>query len=458
MKDNITNFPLNNIDMSKIKGQTVIELRDAKSGEIVQKTKDDNMLTKALEYFYANGGMSNPSAFGASGIRTDALAYLLGGILCLDTALTESDTIVRVPAGVKMTANAAKGVLNSGNPPELGSWNENESGWAQDGSYKMVYDFNTSQGNGTIACVCLTSKLGGHQGIGNASDTWQTNSTNFAAYNSTTAITTGGNQKLGFYNNSYFAINETSLDGLTEVTVKEYALPVTEIDVRDKTSGREKNSYTVALPNALKNLSGGWNIIALFSRNGVATLLIGQNANYQYPWGSKNPGVYVTTFNMSTKTFGSVISITATGTYLNTWGITDQYAVLNGQMINLSNTVDVSDITDNIGAFIDPSTFQGTPRVYEAIDSKVLYGILNSSGDKAFRIDLQNKTVLFINSGENIEDFGVTANDLIRCYPTYVVRDPRYIASINNLENAITKDASKTMKVTYILRFDVEEE
>lgn len=451
-------LPLDSIDLKHIKGQTIIELRDAKSGRLVQRTKDDNMLTKALEYFYAQGGLSNPTAFGASGIRTDALTYLLGGVLCLDTALTESDTIVRVPAGVGMTANGAKGILNTGNPPELGSWNENESGWMQDGSYKTVYDWTTSQGNGTIACVCLTSKFGGHQGIGNKSDTWQANSMAISNYNAITSVTTGGSQPLGNYNNSLFTIAEANLNDKTEVTVDEYALPVTAIDVRDSTAGRKKDSHTVALPNALQNLSGtAWRIKSVFNRGKIAHLLIGHVSNYMFESGSLSPDIYYTTFDMDTKTFGAVITIPVEASYVNDWAITDAYAVINNTMINLANTVDVSDISDTIGCLEDGSNFIGSARSFEALDSKTIHGAFYNQEWKGFCVDLESKKALYINGSEYLNNYGASANELLRSHSNYVTRDPRYIASINNLESPVTKDASKTMKVTYVLRFDVQE-
>ena len=36
-----------------------------------------------------------------------------------------------------------------------------------------------------------------------------------------------------------------------------------------------------------------------------------------------------------------------------------------------------------------------------------------------------------------------------------VMKDPRYLATINNLTNPVTKTASKTMKVTYTLTYEV---
>lgn len=439
----------------KFEGKTIIELHDAKTGRLAKRTEDKNMLTNALTQFYAQGGMSNPSAFGASGIRTDAMINLLGGVLLLDDELDEDASIVRVPAGVHMTANGSYGILNSGNPPELGSWNENESGWTNDGAYKFVYDWTTSQGNGTVACVCLSSKYGGHQGIGNASDTWANDAQDISGYNAITSITTGGAQALGFYNNTYFAINEGSINGLTEVTIKEYALPVSEIDVRDKVAGREKASYTKALPSTLQNLSGGaWAIRALFCKGKIAHMLFGQLNNYQFGGGSLNPTIYYVTFDMDTKTFGSVVTLTASATYVNGIGVSDTHAILNNKMINLANTVDVSDISDTIGALSDGGGFVGNRKTYETVDSKIFYGNFYQDSTKAYRIDLQDKAVKFVNGQDHIDgSIGASVNGLLRVFPNYVVRDPRYIATINNLEEPVTKDASKTMKVTYVIRF-----
>ena len=69
----------------KFEGKTIIELKDAKTGKLVQRTEDHNMLTNALTEFYKQGGMTNPTAFNANIIRIDALHYLLGGVLLLDT-------------------------------------------------------------------------------------------------------------------------------------------------------------------------------------------------------------------------------------------------------------------------------------------------------------------------------------------------------------------------------------
>ena len=446
-------LPLDSIDLKHIKGQTIIELRDAKSGKLVQRTKDDNMLTKALEYFYAQGGLSNPTAFGASGIRTDALTYLLGGVLCLDTALTESDTIVRVPAGVGMTANGAKGVLNTGNPPELGSWNENESGWMQDGSYKTVYDWTTSQGNGTIACVCLASHFMGKSGIGNKSETAIENSYSMSDYNSYFYKNSPPNA-IGYKENSFLTAD---IIGVTEWTVNEYAYPTSAIDVRDNASTyRLIGTKTVQIPNDIKNLSGEygntWARIAKYQHGNVMSMILMRafhnfSSSYTMYYFTDASPVFVVRYNVVTDAV-EVIKLCPSTTGLEAFettdypaiGISQNKAIVGKYAFDLSNLVNVTEIEDMDGENYDYQT-EG----------------MFASPTKW--VDLSNNTARLINykGGQGYLRAERHINPLLGQNAQYIFRDPRYIASINNLESPVTKDASKTMKVTYVLRFDVQE-
>ena len=212
-----------------IKGHTLIDLKNIHTGE-VEHWEDDNMVTNALTYFMAQGGMTNPTALN-NYIRGDIIKYLLGGVMLLDTALTEQATNVRVPVGVGMTANGAMEILNSEAPTELGSWNASESGWQQDGSFKMVWDWTTSQGNGTINCVSLTNRYQGMRGIGNKSGGSKTNSVSRNDYNTTVGYTVDGKEVFGYNSNKLYAIQ--SMNNVTEFAVDVIPFPVTSQDVRD---------------------------------------------------------------------------------------------------------------------------------------------------------------------------------------------------------------------------------
>lgn len=155
-----------------MKGQTIIELKDVHTGA-VERYVDNNMMTEAIEDIFKTRGLMARNAF----TQTNLVKACLGGILLFDDALTESASNIFPPTNVNMVGNAAIDVTSTDTVTEMGSFNSNESGWQQDGSFLAVYDFNTSQANGTIASVCLTSDVGGYIGFGNGTSNARKSST-----------------------------------------------------------------------------------------------------------------------------------------------------------------------------------------------------------------------------------------------------------------------------------------
>ena len=126
------------------------------------------MITNGLQEFLRTYGYFGCDILNTDIVRNNSLwVNLLGGLFLFDTALDEDVNNIFMPAGVKMIGNGSKDVSNSGAVTEFGSYNSAESGSQSDGSIKLVYDFNTQQANGTIACDCLTSRMGGYIGMVN---------------------------------------------------------------------------------------------------------------------------------------------------------------------------------------------------------------------------------------------------------------------------------------------------
>lgn len=433
----------------KFEGKTIIELKDAKTGKLVRRTEDHNMLTNALTLFYKQAGITNPSAFNQSNIAQNALERLLGGVLLLDTALDEDATVVRVPHDVGMTGNGARGVLNSGNPIELGSWNENESGWQQDGSYKMVWDFLTSQANGTVACVCLTSLYHGLQGEGNKSLTRRDNTTSIGAYNSVTGQSVGSGTIVGVENNRCHVWTTTDFESTPTITDNVYSIPVDTVDIRDAINAeRLLDTYTVNVPSAVSALSGRWKLRKTFVKNGVAYVYLVKIKEYSFPNGSVyTDKAYVLKYNLASHSFTDCIEVSGNSeeTNGNIIGLSDKWAILGKVMTDLDNTVNQLDITDEASLI---STGQIANIIsLEATDSNVFWGERCKLTDDA--------DLLPVNSTDRMSGLinGPGVNDLIHQCGNYYMRDPRYIATINNLEAPVTKTADKTMKVTYVVRF-----
>ncbi len=154
-----------------LKGETIIELTDVKTGE-VEIHKDTNLFTNAISDI-----INSPSTFcqfDRFANITDSLFpildKLLGGVVLFPEVLEEDASKYFAPYSVDATGFAGN-VVNSSTETRRGSKNLNESAPVlnDDGDiigYKYVWDFNTSQANGDIACVCLTHPTAGYNWYG----------------------------------------------------------------------------------------------------------------------------------------------------------------------------------------------------------------------------------------------------------------------------------------------------
>lgn len=158
-----------------MKGKAVIELIDKITGEVVERVESDNLVTNAirnvfniptlgiLKNTYDLGGNYNLSYH--EGMFGSSLAdKMLCGVLCFSDSIT-SDADHCVPTNAemdKLVAYAGKrGNADSSNLMR-GNWDSVNSVIAS--TYAtFVFNFDTSEGNGTIKSVCLTSMMGGEQ-------------------------------------------------------------------------------------------------------------------------------------------------------------------------------------------------------------------------------------------------------------------------------------------------------
>lgn len=448
-KDHINPIGLDSVDFFRnFKGEVTIELTDAKTGK-TERVQNHNMVTKALNYFFKQGGITNPTAFNASAIRTNAIDYLLGGMFCLDTALTEDAEIIRVPSGVGMTANGVKGILNTGNPTELGSYNEIESGWQQDGSLKMVWDFSTSQGNGTIAAVCLTSSFNGMLGVGNKSLTSIANAYSMDSYNSVFTKATGDGVVCGYDGNKIY-IMENDFTNKTKINVNVYRFPVTGFDVRSSLVSELLETIELNLPAEMQNLTGGagWFSAGSFVKNGIGCVLVLQTLGYNNNRGSN---AFIVKFDIANRTITSQ-NINKQSEYgdINMSGISDTHVILGLHSVNLANVADSHDIADEAGIY-DGATSRAH-RYLKTMDSDIFYGYTNEHGGSI--VNLNGYKQLPTNGSGALEVNGFLPTNLLGFNNNAVARDPRYIATIFNLDAPKVKDASKMMKVTYLLTFN----
>ena len=150
-------------------GHTKIELTNVHTGE-VEVVEKDNIVTNAVSrIFNGFGGRINVQQLLANGdpdLKSGSLVSdFYGGLLLFDKALGSDPNTIFAPADANIIGCAVYDVVNTGTNTVRGSCNKTESNIDMDeGVATFVYDFATSQGNGTISSVCLTNLLGGFFG------------------------------------------------------------------------------------------------------------------------------------------------------------------------------------------------------------------------------------------------------------------------------------------------------
>lgn len=154
-----------------LKGKTIIELTDVNTGE-KEVIEENNMVTNAINdlfntfpnllnaySIYRGGGFVG---YGNGLNFLKLYEFLLGGILLFDSQIEEKPENTYAPASANLIGCGVYTHQNSTGNRKRGNYNQTESEFNEEQRYmKFVYDFSTSQANGTIASVCLTSYMGG---------------------------------------------------------------------------------------------------------------------------------------------------------------------------------------------------------------------------------------------------------------------------------------------------------
>lgn len=146
-----------------MKGITEIELTDVKTGKKEHYT-ETNLVTNAIADFFSHNidGM----LFTINGNTNDLNGNMLplcpngiGGILLFSDTIEENPDNYYAPSANPCVGYASNDV-NATTNIMRGSMNLTETKMLEHG-YKFVWDFTTSQANGTISCVALTHKWAG---------------------------------------------------------------------------------------------------------------------------------------------------------------------------------------------------------------------------------------------------------------------------------------------------------
>lgn len=434
----------------KIKGHTEIQLTNVETGE-VKTYHDDNMMTNGLAEFMKNHGMLCGTPF-TEAVRNDLINTLLGGILLFDTALTESAGNTRLEDGVKMTANACHGITHTGDPTELGSYDENESGWqnAAHTVYRHVFTWTTSQGNGSIACACLTSKAHGFVGEGNSTSKKSTTDNDLTLFTYSSVENMNSNKAIIMVldNEIYYMSIDTTDD---TITISKTHVCDTECDMRDMkniVNAVEEEVLVIQNPTSTPLQDSINHLSCRVLTNSVVI-----------SWGGYPLNRYmVLTFPTDFASLTSYVEVTPSATSLTFADLAsflnaDATKLIIGDSSNKLYTVDLSNLANvveitNEGATIGQNLVYSSGKrhymaasVYDETLGKI-YPINNGANNHYYKCQDVYK------DDKTLSCIGESGNYNIR-----LGRRNDYLATINNLSSAVTKDSTQTMKVIYTLTF-----
>ena len=455
-----------------IHGKTKIELYNPNT-KIKQIVKSENTFQKSvLAHQFPMNPWLKQNPFNNGEWANSPIVAMVGGLLLFKEPIQVGS--VYMPAGNVMVGNASNGIVNTGNPNELGSYNEAESSFG-DTSFTQVFDFTTSQANGNIACACLTSKWGGYAGYGNTSMTAKTDRCDVDKYHenktvqdiqlaengkgytfsiSSDVITvnkyrlistvgsifhgrsthtehdvSGENDKITAYGtliklvahyigNNKFAlmpVGETIGMGITISIATGQSFYWWEYDCTNDTITRK--SFVNPSSDTLAFVLQGNDIVKapIFFRDGNMAII-------------NSSGDAILIFKTSN---GELIYKTQVDRYIyNSYGLWNMGELTNGLYIAQTK----SPLYGNNYYLID--TVKGTEK---PINFCTNFGY--------YEYNVQLVPTDF--DGQGLSRF--LKGNCKSKRPNYVAQNPLYLATINNLDSYVTKTANQTMKVTYTL-------
>ena len=445
----------------KLKGKTIIELKDTRSGRVDRFEDHNTVMDANIEAKFRNFGIFQTSVLN-NFASTPLWQKLMGGLWLLGDTV---DSNANLPAlGTKMIARGYYGGVNNGSPVSLGSWNSTESAVSAN-SVQMVYDWTTSQGNGEIKSVCLTSDYAGRCGLGNTADDYNTSYnvdiSGWQTYNKNYDNLTGINKGHAF-DGTYIYYNPV-LDGTSLTISKKYANALKVDLIHKLEDSNNAGTISLTLSAALTHDDN----IRLLQASATKLVLVGYDNSGDTAFSAVEINLGVTPITATVREISSMPSL-------------DTYESYGYDGVNCVGVDGSGNPILAIGAYAyKPKAFAvniGTGTKYSFVwaDAYTTWGLSDrratnivpigngmfiaayySTGVPGFVCDISDSSM---HPCEAYDDRSLTrfyhglnlicanGGDAIR-----MRQNPFYLATINNLSTAVTKTSSQTMKVTYVI-------
>lgn len=407
-------------DLTKnLHGHVRVETRSRWTGKVIDSQEKDNLVTNALQKLvYASAWMSSS---GLASWFTPIYSKALGSLLLFGDTLTESADNIFLPN----KAPLAIAPYGANADADGGSLNTSESGFISNG-YTSVWDFTTSQANGTIASVARTHY-------------------NYRQYGELGALTA--------YYFSGLASGYTTVRflGYDETNKYLFFSPTASISVSGATFGTsdicriKKDLEKIDLENCGIFPERIQLVKSLSSSDGTTTAYYWQYDRWE------NEFVYITGSTLHKIAMdGTHTSSTLSGSgSLSNFAITENYYWrVDGQTayrISKTNLADVTSYSIQDYSYV----------IFATGNDVVACGNANNTGTRSYLY--VDGTVIRKTGLSNISFVGTPPKEVGILYSG--TRDngsclyPRlnYLGTIANLDSPVTKTSSQTMKITYTL-------
>lgn len=467
--------------MMRLKGKMVMELTDVNTQE-TETVTEENMVTNAVNnilglnpmgiFYKASGEYDEMAVWNES--LLPICPNMVGGILLFEKALEEDADNIYVKSdnlpvayasnNVNSTANTARGSLNLTESQKL------------DNGYKFVWEFTPSQGNGTIAAAALTSAKGGENGFGSltgdASAFLQIRVVDLGEISEDKKMVLFEAVEMDFEKDLMYSI--TFQD--SSVRVRKIRIPVFSIGLNEKL---DDTTYKVledkVIPTKTFKFLGDYTKYGEFmdggdgywygfsnqgNSSGNASMVWVKISKTDYSmtegqWTLSNAKLMDVGNRDAEDSFPErIVKCCVRGGYL----YVPAYNKKGIYKIDLTNQADVTLIDFGFTSKWKPLCDSGSCEVYMTLVGDLIVGgdFQITAGDKVIHTQGSARlndaaTPLFQYKNFLVGWGGSYGNE----YRTAYLLTP-YLASVNNLSQAVVKTVDKTMKITYTLTEEAE--
>lgn len=466
-----------------LQGYTKIELTDVETNntEVYEK---HNIVTNALSEIFRPIGYWKTCDTMLN--RTSPwVTELCGGMLCFDKQIPEDKNTLFAPAGTTLIACGAYNQVNATSNTIRGDSNKIESVIdSTNRTAKFVYDFKTTQGNGTISSICLTSNRGGYRSynVPSGADSGSENLNDYSRYELGNILPNISNLNISYScknnerpflvdieNGIKYSILYDTIDYIKIIQRSLYTSNMNVFDANINTVSSKLLNQTQIKLN-IGSLCSMW---VWWSRNDHALYLFynKSSSDDSNVYAGRTLGIIKLNYPDWTAEYFEVVNNTDAEISLYRCCIYNKnlyFTKMRGSSpyyiqpyrINILDSSDYSKMQRS--GTINTSYTQYIYPI-DILNGKIMYiGVVTYSSNDivpSVIIDTELETCsnLDISTTSNYSDVIPILNDsfhyiYVKFGRANLIIPSQYLATINNLESPITKTSDKTMKITYTLK------